>query len=247
MKGVLILKILIDMHNHTISSGHAYSTILEIAQEASNKGMKYIGITDHGPSMQGAPNIWHIGNLRVLPDTIYGVEVLKGVEANILNEDGELDVPEGFLIPLDIVLAGFHEGSIEPADMESNTRTILNVMENKYIDIIVHLGNPRFPIDMEKVVLKAKEKNILLEINNSSLLTSRVGSEDNCHELALLCKRHQVPIIVNSDSHFAMDVGRLDNAIKLLKDIDMPEELIINSTVEKFENYMKAKGKERFQ
>lgn len=240
------MEILIDMHNHTISSGHAYSTILEIAQEASNKGMKYIGITDHGPSMQGAPNIWHIGNLTVLPDTIYGVGVLKGVEANILSEEGELDIPEEFLIPLDIVLAGFHEGPIQPRSIEANTKTILNVMENKYVDIIVHLGNPRFPIDMEKVVLKAKETNTLLEINNSSLLTSRIGSEDNCHELALLCKQYKVPIIVNSDSHFALDVGKLDNAIKLLKDIDMPEELIVNSSVERFENYMKAKGKERF-
>ena len=246
LKGVFILKILIDMHNHTISSGHAYSTILEISQEASKKGMKYIGITDHGPSMQGAPNIWHIGNLRILPHDIYGVEVLKGVEANILNEEGEIDVPEEFLNDLDIVLAGFHEGSITPKDMESNTRTILNVMENKYIDILVHLGNPRFPIDMERVVLKAKEKNILLEINNSSLLTSRTGSEDNCYELALLCKKHQVQIIINSDSHFAMDVGNLDMAIKLLKDINMPEHLIVNSTVERFEAFMKDKGKKRF-
>lgn len=240
------MEILIDMHNHTISSGHAYSTILEIAQEASKKGMKYIGITDHGPSMQGAPNIWHIGNLRVIPETIYGVEVLKGVEANILNESGELDVSEGFLENLDIVLAGLHEGTIEPSDIEGNTKAILNAMDNKYIDIIVHLGNPRFPIDMEKVVLKAKETNTLLEINNSSFLTSRVGSEDNCHELALLCKQYKVRVIVNSDSHFAMDVGRLDNAIKLLKDINMPEELIVNSSVERFEKYMKAKGKERF-
>ena len=240
------MEILIDMHNHTLSSGHAYSTILEIAQEASKKGMKYIAITDHGPSMQGAPNIWHIGNLRVLPKTIYGVEVLVGVEANILNEDGELDVPKGYLENLDIVLAGFHEGPIEPKDMESNTKTILNVMDNKYVDIIVHLGNPRFPIDMEKVVLKAKETNTLLEINNSSLLASRVGSEDNCYEIALLCKKHQVPIIVNSDSHFALDVGNLDMAIKLLKDINMPEQLKVNSSVERFENYMKNKGKERF-
>jgi len=240
------MEILIDMHNHTISSGHAYSTILEIAQEASKKGMKYIGITDHGPSMKGAPNIWHIGNLRVLPNTICGVEVLIGVEANILNEKGELDVPESYLENLDIVLAGFHEGPIEPKDMKSNTKTILNVMENEYVDIVVHLGNPRFPIDMEKVVLKAKETNTLVEINNSSLLTSRVGSEDNCYEIALLCKKHQVPIIVNSDSHFSLDVGNMDMAIKLLKNTYMPEELIVNSTVERFENYMKAKGKERF-
>ena len=119
-------------------------------------------------------------------------------------------------------------------------------MDNKYLDIIVHLGNPSFPVHMEKIVLKAKDKNILLEINNSSLRTSRVGSEHNCNEMALLCKKHKVPIIVNSDSHFAMDVGNLDMAIKLLEDMNMPEELIVNSTVERFEDYMKKKGKKRF-
>ncbi|NLC03266.1 MAG: phosphatase [Tissierellia bacterium] len=240
------MEILIDMHNHTLSSGHAYSTILEIAQEASNKGMKYIGITDHGPSMQGAANIWHIGNLRVIPNTIYGVEVLIGVEANIINEEGHLDVPESYLKNLDIVLAGFHEGSIKPADIHSNTNTVLQVMENKYVDIVVHLGNPRFPIDMKKVVLKAKETNTLLEINNSSLLTSRAGSEENCYEIALLCKEYGVPIIVNSDSHFALDVGNVEMALKLLKAAEMPEELIVNSSIERFQTYMKMKGKERF-
>ena len=240
------MEILIDMHNHTISSGHAYSTVQEIALEASNKGLKYIGITDHGPSMQGAPNIWHIGNLRVVPEIIYEVEILKGVEANILNEKGELDVPDELLSKLDIVLAGFHDGPILPTDMETNTRTILNVMDNKYVDIIVHLGNPRFPIDIERVVLKAKDTNILLEVNNSSFTGSRKGSMDNCYRIAEACKKYNAPIIVNSDSHIAFDVGNFDEALKLLKEIDMPEELIINSSIERFENHMKSRGKERF-
>ena len=59
------MEILIDLHNHTIASGHAYSTIQEIAKEASNKGMKYIGITDHGPSLQGAADVWHIWNPKL--------------------------------------------------------------------------------------------------------------------------------------------------------------------------------------
>ena len=240
------MEILIDMHNHTISSGHAYSTILEIAKEASNKGMKYIGITDHGPSMQGAANIWHIGNLKIIPKVIYGVEVLIGVESNIINEEGELDVPDYYLENLDIVLAGLHEGPINSRDKTSNTKAVLNAMDNKFVDIIVHLGNPGFPVDMEQVVLKAKETNTLLEINNSSLYTSRIGSESNCKDLAELCKAYGVPVIVNSDSHFAMDVGRVDNAIKLLKDVKMPDELIINSSVERFQNYMKNKEKKRF-
>lgn len=240
------MKYLIDMHNHTISSGHAFSTLQEIAKEASDKGMKYVGITDHGPSMKGAPIIWHIGNLRVVPDTIYGVNILKGVESNILNENGELDVPDSFLGDLDIVLAGLHEGTSKDMDIEGNTRAVLNVMENEYVDIIVHLGNPRFPIHQEEVILKAKEKNILIEINNSSLHTSRVGSSENCLEIALLCKKHKVPMIFNSDSHISFDVGRFDEIFELLEGADIPEELIVNSTVERFENYMKAKGKKRF-
>lgn len=240
------MKYLIDMHNHTISSGHAYSTIQEIAKAANEKGLKYVGITDHGPSLQGAANIWHIGNLRVVPEIIYGVNILKGVEANILNKFGDIDVSEKFLGHLDIVLAGLHEGPAEVMDMEENTQAILKVMDNKYIDIIVHLGNPKFPIHYEKVVLKAKETNKLIEINNSSLHTSRSGSKDNCLEIALLCKKHNVPMIFSSDSHISFDVGRFDEILNLLEGANIPDELIVNSTVERFENYMKAKDKKRF-
>ena len=56
------MKLLLDMHNHTIASGHAYSTIQEIAAEANKKGLKYVGITDHGPKMPGGPHIFDIGN-----------------------------------------------------------------------------------------------------------------------------------------------------------------------------------------
>lgn len=236
----------IDMHNHTISSGHAYSTIQEIAREASDKGMKYIGITDHGPSMEGTAGLGHIGNLRVVPDRIYGVEILKGVEANIL-EDGDLDVPDGILKTLDIVLAGLHQGTVAKMNKSDNTKAVLKAMENKYVDIVVHLGNPQFPIDYEKVVLKAKETNTLIEINNSSLHTSRPGSDCNCLDIALLCKKHGVSMIFDSDSHISFDVGRFDKIFKLLDGEDIPDELVVNSSVERFENYMKSKGKKRFK
>lgn len=240
------MEILIDLHNHTVASGHAYSTALEIAKEAGKKGMKYIAITDHGPSIEGGPNLMHVYNLRILPNKLYDVEVLKGTEANVLNQDGELDVPDELLKELDIVLAGFHEGPIEAGSREDNTRTICNVMENEYVDVIVHPGNPRFPIYMEEVVLKAKRMKKLIEINNSSFLTSRIGSRDNCYEIALLCKKHCVPVVVNSDSHFAMDVGNLEEGIKLLNEINMPMHLVINSCVEGFENYMRTRDKQRF-
>ena len=42
-----------DMHTHTIASGHAYNTIYEMARWAASKGVALLGITDHGPRMEG--------------------------------------------------------------------------------------------------------------------------------------------------------------------------------------------------
>lgn len=240
------MKLLLDVHNHTVSSGHAYSTVQEVALEASKKGLKYVGITDHGPKMPGGPHIFHIGNLKVIPDNIDGVEILKGVEANILNKEGEMDIPERLLKGLDIVIASLHDVCMEPSNVEEHTKALLNAMENEYVDILGHPGNPSFPIDKEKVVLAAKKTNTLVEINNSSFSKSRKGSYKNCREIALLCKKHRVPVIVNSDSHISFDVGVFDEAIKLLEDIEMPEELIINTSTDRFVEYLKSKGKDRF-
>lgn len=241
------MKLLLDMHNHTIASGHAYSTVLEIAAEARNKGLKMIGITDHGPKMPGVLGEHFTSNQRILPEAIYGVEILNGVEANILDHSGELDVPERRLKRMDIVIAGLHDVVIKPWDIEGNTKAIISTLENEYVDIISHPGNSHFPINMEEVVLKAKEFNKLLEINNGTFYSvSRTGSVKNCYEIARLCKKHSVPVIVGSDSHFALDVGKFDKAIELLKDIEMPEELIINTSIESFKLFLKMRGKKRF-
>lgn len=239
------MDLLIDMHNHTIASGHAYSTVLEIAVEASRKGLRMIGITDHGPTMPGVLNSAFTGNLGILPDFIYGVEVLGGIEANILDKDGKLDIPERRLKRLDIIIAGLHDNCIESWGEKGNTVALINTMENKYVDIIAHPGNPAFPIDKEAIVLKAKETNTLIEINNGSFY-NRLGSEENCYEITELCKMHGVPVIVGSDSHFSFEVGRFDKAIKLLEKIRMPEELVMNTSVEKFKEFLQKKGKKRY-
>lgn len=43
------MDIVVDSHTHTIASGHAYSTILENALAAKNKGLKLLCTTDHAP------------------------------------------------------------------------------------------------------------------------------------------------------------------------------------------------------
>lgn len=235
------MKSILDMHTHTIASGHAYSTVIEMAKEASKRELKYLGITDHGPEMPGGPHIFHIGNQRVYPETIYGVKILKGVEANILNKKGELDIPKDYLDKLDIIVASLHEPCIAPSTKESNTLALVNAMKNNRIHILGHIGNPSFEIDKERIVLEAKEQNILIEINNSSFISSRLGSSNNCKEVALLCKKHKLPIIMNTDSHIAYTVGVFTEAIEMLDSIDMPRELIINYNEDAFLKFLDSK------
>ncbi len=237
------MKYPVDLHTHTIASGHAYTTLLENAKYASEIGLEVLGTTDHAPSMPGAPVLWYFGNFKSLPRQIYGVTMLYGSEANIIDYDGNIDLPLELQEKLDIMIASMHDPVMKPnKDKDINTRAYLNAMENKNIHIIGHPGNPSFPIHEEALVKKAKEKNILIEINNSSLVRSRIGSEKSCIKLATLCKENGVKIILNSDAHSCFHIGNFDAAIKILKGIDFPEDLIINTSKTKLFDFLKEKA-----
>jgi putative hydrolase len=240
------MKYEIDSHCHSIGSGHAYSTVWELAKAAKKKKLKMIAITDHGPSLPGASHIYFIANQKMYPDRIAGVEILKGVEANITSFTGGLDVPDERLAELDIVLVGYHSPSLAPTNAADHTAGLMNIMENKYVDIIVHPGNPEFPIEIDKVLKKAKETDTLIEINNSSLWISRKGSLKNCIHIAKLCKKYGVHVVVGSDAHIFSDVGEFGKITKIFKEINMPPELISNRSVDVFKQYLRSKGKKRF-
>jgi len=152
------MKLIVDTHIHTIASGHAYSTVHDYVKEALRKGIEMFALTDHGPAMPGGPHLFHLGNQRIIPSIIDGIKILRGVEANIIDYDGNIDIPEVYLRRLDIVIASLHDVCIKAGNIEENTSAILGAMDNEYIDIIAHPGNPSFPIDFDKFVKKAKEK-----------------------------------------------------------------------------------------
>lgn len=228
-----------DLHVHTVASNHAYSTVTEIAAVAARKGLKMIAITDHGPTMPGGPHEYYFGNLVTLPETIAGVHILKGVEANIIGVDGSLDLPAYILEKLDVVLAGFHEGTGYPGQsVEENTRAMINALQNPYVHIIVHPGNPVFPIDQEKVVIAAKRVGKVIEFNNSSFSISRTGSALNCTKLAGLAKKHKLMVAVNSDAHYCETVGEALDAISVLKSAGITPEQVINTKANKVIDYL---------
>lgn len=237
------MNIVLDTHTHTVASLHAYSTITENAQEAARKNLKLICMTDHGPLLPGGPHEYFFANMRVLPKEIHGVRIIKGIEANIKNFDGDLDLPEYLENRMEIVLAGLHEGVLKPGTKKENTKAVVNAMKKEFVDILVHPGNPAYELDYDDVLKAAKDTNTFIEINNSSFIGSRKGSADNCRMIAEKCRDYKLPISLGSDAHYSTYVGEFSVATKLLQEIQFPEELILNTSVDKLLNYLKNKGK----
>jgi putative hydrolase len=230
------MKIQIDTHTHSTASGHAYSTIDDLARGARRRRLKGFVLTDHGPALPGGPHHYHFSNLRILPDTIGGVLFFRGVEANIINIEGDIDLTPVYLRKLDFVMAGLHEVCFDPLDREGNTRLLVTALANPFVDGLSHPGNPRFPINIEEVVKAAAQHGKTLEINNSSFKV-RPGSEENCLAAARLCKKHGALMSCGSDAHYWEDVGNFTKALALLEEAEVPPELIVNSSLERFREF----------
>ena len=237
------MKILLDTHSHTIASGHAYSTINEMAYSANKKGLKLLCITDLAPKMPGAPDSVYFRNFKVIDKIIHDVEIFMGVELNILDFEGNVDLTNSVLSKLDVVIASFHPICTKPGTIEENTKAFLNVMENPYVNIIGHPEDGNVPIDFEAVIKKAKQTNTLVELNNSSLkpTSSRANTKENAKKMLEICKKEEAFITIGSDAHFNTCVGENEFALRLIDEVNFPRELIINTDVQKFKDFLKQK------
>lgn len=240
---VIKMDYLFDLHTHSIASGHSYSTIHEMAYEANKKGLKILGITEHGPAMPGTCHEFYFYNLKVVPRNMCGVELLLGVEANIMDFDGRLDLKEEYLKKMDIVIASVHPPCLKPGTKDENTQAYINAMKNPCVTIIGHPDDGRYPVDYEAIVLAAKKYHVLLECNNGSLLPdgARADSWKQDEEMLKYCIKYQVPVVVDSDAHYAGHVAEVGLMRDRMSKMNFPEELIINNSVEKLRTYLKKK------
>ena len=235
------MKYVLDAHTHTIASGHAYSTIMENAAYAAEAGLELLGITDHAPAMAGGTQPSYFLNFSTIPREISGVEIYMGAELNIMDYDGNIDLDEFYLQRMDYAIASLHPPCIPFGTMEENTNAVLKAMENPYVKILGHPGDPRYPINCKAIVDKAVETETLIEINDASLIPNgfRKGSEVYIGEILKLCQKKNFPVILASDAHFATHIGKFDNALRLINEAGFPEELIINRSKELFKNFLK--------
>ena len=161
-----------------IASGHAYSTIREMAKSASEKGLELLGITEHSMKMPGTCQLFYFENLKVVDRKMYGVELYMGAELNIMDYEGHVDMGEKTLEKMDIVIASMHIPCIKPGTREENTNAYLEVMKNPYLHIIGHPDDARYEVDYLALVQSAKEHRVLLEVNNNSWIPGAAGREE---------------------------------------------------------------------
>ena len=237
------MKILADTHTHTIASGHAYSTVDENARWAAEQGLRLLALTDHAPAMQNTTCHAYFANLNVIPQELRGVRILRGVELNILDYNGTVDLDEKTLSRLDIAIASLHTPCITPGSKKENTRAYCMAMENPYIDILGHPGDPRYDVDYMEVFRVAAETGTLLEINNSSLKPGgfRVNSNENARRMLEICRKTGTMVVLGSDAHVDVDIANTKYSSKLLQDVDFPEELVANTSYKKLMSVLKRR------
>ena len=233
-------KILIDVHTHTVASGHAYSSLQEMVKAAADKGLQVLGITEHGPSIPGTCPLLYFRNMFVVPRQMYGVRLLMGCEVNILDTNGSLDLSDDYLDRLDIAIAGIHGNCWKGGDKNQNTEGMLSVINNPKIHVISHPGDGTVEMDFEQLVLASKESHTLLEINNHSLAPQRKKTVAiiNSLEILRLCKKHDVPLILSSDAHISFQIADYSRIMPLVEEVGFPDELIMNYWPEQFFQYV---------
>lgn len=224
------MKSLFDPHTHTIASGHAYSTLQEMAQAASQKGLQILGITEHAPGIPGTCDPIYFRNMHVIPRELYGVRLLMGVELNILDTTGRLDLDERHYRCCDIRIAGIHLLCWEGGTRAQNTEAMLAAIHNPWTHIISHPGDGTAELDFEPIVRAARDTQTLLEINSSSMIPSRhkeVARPNNI-EILRLCRQMDVPVILGSDAHISYSIADYRYALPLLQETGFPDELVMN-------------------
>lgn len=167
-----------------------------------------------------------------------GINILLGIEANIVSSNGDIDLTQEEIELFDYVIVGFHSfakpksfsqlfkffipnilGFKRKKDIERNTRALKLAMENNKINIISHPG-VNFPLNFNEICKVANETKTLLELNGKRIAYSK-------NDIETIVK-NQTKLIVDSDAHASSAVGEVNYPINFAFKNEIPLELIVN-------------------
>lgn len=234
------MQILADYHTHTVYS-HGKGSIEDNVKVAISKGIKTIGISDHGyKHMTYGIKQKDIYKMREevdkLNDKYREINILLGMECNILDIHGNIDMNDRVRKVLDYVMAGYHFGSFPTSiksalnhynnyivknrkSKEYNTESVINAMRKNDLFIITHPGD-KGDVYIEEVAKVAKQTNTRLEINSSHGFLN----VDQLNKIKHLGNK----FIIGSDAHISKNVGNFEKAMKTIKDSNLDISLVEN-------------------
>ena len=237
------MKILTDLHIHTNITPDAYSTINEHITFAAKKGLELLAITNHSPNcFKLIKQEDSFANMVVFPKEIEGITIIRGVEVDVLNQEGDLDITKKMDKVIEFVIASCHSG-FQPMDEEMFKNTYENIIKNPRVDVIGHLCRTNYFSNLDYIIPLAKEYNKIIEINLCSFKGGNFPPRtshwaENSKALINKCLEYKAKICVNSDAHICYDVGAVDEVASYLEKINFPEELIMNLNKESVMEYL---------
>ncbi len=205
----------VDLHTHTLASGHAFNTIDELAAGAAQAGIELLGISDHGPSMEGASKAGYFEMAQRVPKRIGATGVWFGCEANITDLKGRLDLPDATIRGLDFLMAGLHARTPFPRSESAatNTRAIVACIRRYRPLAITHPFTLEFPTIVEEIAQAAADYDVAVEVNLARI-RARISARGNaCAELThtrnmlAAAEGCNAAVIIGSDAHHRSELG----------------------------------------
>jgi DNA polymerase (family 10) len=221
-----------DLHMHsTATDGH--NSIREMAEAALACGYRYIAITDHSKNLAMTNGLdekralEQVDCIRAVDRQMEGrIRVFTGIEVDIL-ADGSVDLDDEVLAQMEIVIASVHTRFEQ--GREDMTARVLRAIENPYVRILGHptgrllLRRESFAIDLGAVLCRAAELGVAVEHNAAP---ERLDLNDRDLRLA---KELGCRIVIDSDSHDARNLGKMDLGLRQLRRAWLGPEDVLNT------------------
>ena len=221
-----------DFHTHTsYSDGEGRAT--DVVEAAEARGLEAVALTDHGPEHEFgtlAGKLMHLLQDIELARENAGIVVLKGMETNVVDRSGNIDLDEESTKKLDLLVAGIHKLEGVTGDQAGVARAYAeaatNVIQRQRVDVFAHPFYfngyliPHLPLEeIEGFVSLAAERGVAIELN----LKYRVPERDFLE----LCMREGVKFSIGTDAHKLAEVGKVDWMLSTLKQVGAKREDLI--------------------
>ncbi len=237
-----------DYHTHTKYSRnhHGKSTIEENVRVAVEKGLKEIGITEHGFNhVFFGVRRRNIKKMRAEIERlqkIYPIKIYLGIEANLISSEGDIDLTEEEQKWFDYVVMGYHTFGLPKSAkeyfnffrpnskaykknkytkeiIEANTMAYIKAIRKNRINIISHLGS-KMKVDPVKIAKECLKSGTMIELNARRLCFT----ENEIQDMVKL----GTTFILDSDAHIASNVGECNRGINCVVKNNIPQSQVAN-------------------